>query len=79
MPAREHLRDPRRPPNIYGLAFDSAGYLYASDITQTALFKIAPGAPGDPGGSITNFGTLSSGAQGLAFDHSGQPLCCAIL
>ena len=28
--------------NTYGLAFDSAGYLYVSDITTTTLFKIRP-------------------------------------
>ena len=53
--------------NNYGLAFDSAGYLYASDITTLTLFKIPPG-----GGSYTNFGTLSSGVKGLAFDHNGN-------
>jgi len=53
--------------NNYGLAFDSAGYLYASDITFTTLFKVPPG-----GGSYTNFGTLDSGVKGLAFDHSGN-------
>jgi len=53
--------------NNYGLAFDSAGFLYASDITTPTLFKIPPG-----GGSYTNFGTLSSGVKGLAFDHNGN-------
>ncbi len=52
--------------NLYGLAFDSAGYLYVSDLTSTALFKVAPG-----GGSFSNFGNLSSGPIGLAFDHNG--------
>jgi Tol biopolymer transport system component len=53
--------------NLYGLAFDSFGYLYASDITKTTLYKIPPG-----GGSYVNFGTLTSGVKGLAFDQSGN-------
>ncbi|TSA41448.1 MAG: hypothetical protein D4R57_00610 [Verrucomicrobiales bacterium] len=53
--------------NLYGLAFDAFGYLYASDLTKTNLYKIPPG-----GGSYINFGTLSSGVKGLAFDSSGN-------
>ncbi len=53
--------------NTYGLAFDTAGYLYVPELTSTTLLKIAPG-----GGSYTNFGTLSSGPKGLAFDHNGN-------
>lgn len=50
-------------PNLYGLAFDTSGNLYVSDITSTTLLKIAPG-----GGSFTNFATtLSSGPKGLIF------------
>jgi sugar lactone lactonase YvrE len=52
--------------NTYGLAFDSFGYLYVSDLTSTALLKVAPG-----GGSFTTFGSLSSGPKGLAFDRNG--------
>jgi streptogramin lyase len=54
-------------PNIYGLRFDSAGYLYVSDLTELSLFKITPG-----GGSFTMFGSLSSGPKGLAFDGDGN-------
>jgi streptogramin lyase len=51
-------------PNIYGLAFDTAGYLYVTDITSTTLLKIPPG-----GGSFSDFATtLSSGPKGLLFD-----------
>ena len=53
--------------NLYGLAFDAFGYLYASDITKTTIYKIPPG-----GGSYVNFGTLTSGVKGLAFDQSGN-------
>ena len=53
--------------NLYGLAFDSFGYLYASDLTQATLYKIPPG-----GGSYTTFGTLIAGSDGLAFDSSGN-------
>lgn len=60
-------------PNLYGLAFDTAGNLYVSDITSTTLLKIAPG-----GGSFSNFPTtLSSGPKGLLFDggllYAAQP------
>ncbi len=60
-------------PNIYGLAFDTAGFLYVSDITSTTLLKIAPG-----GGSFSNLATtLSSGPKGLVFDggilYAAQP------
>ena len=53
--------------NNYGLAFDSAGYLYSADAAQATIFKISPG-----GGSISSFGTIRSGAIGLAFDSSGN-------
>ncbi len=53
--------------NLYGLAFDSAGYLYASDLTQTSIYKIPPG-----GGSYTTIGPLIAGTDGLAFDHNGN-------
>jgi streptogramin lyase len=53
--------------NLYGLAFDAFGYLYASDVTKTTIYKIPPG-----GGSYVNFGTLPSGVKGLAFDSSGN-------
>ena len=53
--------------NLYGLAFDSAGYLYASDVFSVHIYKIPPG-----GGSYVNFGTLPSGVRSLAFDPSGN-------
>jgi hypothetical protein len=53
--------------NLYGLAFDSFGNLYASDLTSVNLYKIPPG-----GGSYTTFGTLIAGSDGLAFDYSGN-------
>ena len=53
--------------NNYGLAFDSFGYLYVSDLGTTNLLKIPPG-----GGSYTTFGTLIAGTDGLAFDSSGN-------
>ena len=54
--------------NLYGMAFDSAGFLYVADATQPSLYKVAPG-----GGSMSNFGTLSAnGVIGLAFDSSGN-------
>jgi streptogramin lyase len=53
--------------NNYGLAFDSAGYLYSADPTKTTVLKIAPG-----GGSITTFGATTSGGIGLAFDSVGN-------
>jgi len=51
----------------YGLAFDSAGYLYAASLSSTTIYKIIPG-----GGSYTSFGTLIAGNEGLAFDYSGD-------
>jgi autotransporter-associated beta strand protein len=53
--------------NNYGLAFDSAGYLYSADPTKATVLKIAPG-----GGSSTTFGTTTSGGIGLAFDNVGN-------
>jgi sugar lactone lactonase YvrE len=53
--------------NTYGLAFDSEGYLYASDLFANSIFRIAPG-----GGSFTSFGNPGSGAKGLAFDSLGN-------
>lgn len=53
--------------NNYGLAFDSAGYLYSADAAQAKILKIAPG-----GVSISSFGAISSGAIGLTFDGSGN-------
>ena len=52
--------------NTYGLAFDTDGYLYASDFFATSIYKINPG-----GGSYSNFGTIS-GAKGLTFDADGN-------
>ena len=53
---------------LTGLAADSSGNLYASDIYADKIDKITPG------GSVSLFATLpfNSGAYGLAFDGGGN-------
>ena len=52
--------------NNHGLAFDSGGNLYASDVGKSTILKIAPD------GSISTFATLLSGGSGLTFDGHGN-------
>ncbi len=51
----------------FGLAFDSAGNLYASNILAGTISKVGPG-----GGVATTFATGFSAPEGLTFDSAGN-------
>ena len=57
-------------PGAYGMAFDSSGNLYVSDIPTGNLYKIPPG--GGVANSGTLLATIGESLAGLAFDNSGN-------
>jgi len=57
-------------PGAWGMAFDSSGNLYVSDLPTGNLYKIPPG--GGTAGAGTLLATLGQTLAGLAFDHSGN-------
>jgi len=57
-------------PGVYGMAFDTAGDLYATDGYNGNLYKIPPG--GGAADSSTLLTNLGQTATGLVFDHAGN-------
>ncbi len=57
-------------PGAWGMAFDSGGNLYVSDMPNGNLYKIPPG--GGTADSGTLLATLGETLAGLAFDDSGK-------
>jgi DNA-binding beta-propeller fold protein YncE len=63
---------PNHPSQGFGLAFDSAGYLFAADALNSTVYKFGPDGTRTIFVGPESFTDLESGPIALAFDHLGN-------